>query len=56
MITVVLGLAVFDHEMLVPYADLVAMHTEIRDEIVPHRLQNYLIDHLWVTKKIAHES
>jgi hypothetical protein len=39
MITRILGLAVFDHEMLVPYADLIAMDTEIRDEIVLSRLQ-----------------
>jgi hypothetical protein len=39
MITRVLGLSVFDHEMLVPYADLIGMHTEIRDKIVLRRLQ-----------------
>ena len=40
-------LAAVDHDVLTNFADFIAMHTEILDEIVHRQLQNDMMKYLW---------
>ena len=46
-------LTAIDHQVPTEFADFLAMHMKIRDEIVHHQLQNDIVEHLWVRKGLA---
>ena len=46
-------LAAIDHNVTADFGEYLAMHTEIRDEVVHNQLQHDLMEHLWMLKGLA---